>query len=479
MDNIYKDNVLYENIKALTQELIPIISKAKLNAFYPRYVDKYPNLSYSKSGFPSISHYPSIVDISQFLVYDRFKNPSGINLNDYIKFNTVYSHLKSLPQIANYFKAGYKNSDTAEKFRGFLCENLIESLVERYYYLHGDCFNESDFIKIYLPIENYIYADQIWFDISVPILFVKFDIDYFELTDRIIVRRISDETNRGRHKISTYSPAVVDSVYMSATHELVLKDYYYKKPENWFSEPFSNPQIYPHPIIEKFFAILKIATGYDSGYAQLIIHPHDWADSYYSDILPLKGTTIRKYPDFFENYYWNNEDFEQVSIEQMEVIKVLFSKIIELNENKIEIAIKRFYRSTMRQDEEDVILDLIIALEILLGDNEKTEITHKLALRVAVLLCNYNKKLYPDPMVTFQNVKNIYAYRSNIVHGSHKVSNKREIKLGDNRSVPTVELAKEYLSELLKIMILKPRHLDPKENDKLLLMGQYYYMSND
>src|SRR5690606_12043247 len=143
-----------------------------------------------------ISHYPSMIDLSQFLGYDRHEKSRIINLNDYEEFNVAYGHLINLPQITAYYKLDHGVTKVTEEFLGFLCENMIEKIIERYYYLHGDRFNEQDFVKIYLPIEKYIYAEDIWFNISVPILFLKFDTDHFELTDRIIIRRISDEVNR-------------------------------------------------------------------------------------------------------------------------------------------------------------------------------------------------------------------------------------------------------------------------------------------
>lgn len=471
MNDLYQDEVLYQNIKILTKNTLPLIAQAIKDTFYPIDIDGYPNLTYNKKGFPSISKYPSIPDVAQFLGYSRYEKTPVINLSHSNEFTTAYDHLYNLPNIRYYFIANQKDPAKSEKFVGYLCEDLIESIISRYYYLHGQDFNETNFKNIYLPIETYIYAKEIWFDIAVPILFIKFESDHIEISDKIIIRKISDEANRSRHKLTTYSPAVVDSVYMSATHELVLKDYYLKKPENWFNNPFTNPNIYPDTILEKFFSILEISTGYESGYAQWIVYPHDWADSYSADILPLKGTTIRKYPTFFDDYYWNHETFPEIDNEQAKLVSSLFNKILLSKENKLEIALKRYYKSLMRQEEEDIILDLIIALEILLGDNEKSEITHKLALRLSVLICRYNNANEQDPLTIFKNVKKIYAYRSSIVHGSHKVSQKREIKLESDKTIPIVELAKDYLSELLKIVILQPKHLNADENDKMLLIG--------
>jgi hypothetical protein len=122
----------------------------------------------------------------------------------------------------------------------------------------------------------------------------------------------------------------------------------------------------------------------------------------------------------------------------------------------------------MRQEEEDIIIDLIIALEILLGDNSKTEMTQKLAYRMGALLGNYSNT-YNNPNEVFDNVKKIYDYRSSVIHGSSKATKKREIKLPENKSIPIVSLTNDYLREVLKIMIHHPEYLDPKQVDRLVL----------
>ncbi|MBW7913332.1 MAG: hypothetical protein H3C54_06460, partial [Taibaiella sp.] len=115
-----------------------------------------------------------------------------------------------------------------------------------------------------------------------------------------------------------------------------------------------------------------------------------------------------------------------------------------------------------------VIVDIIIALEMLLSDQEKSEITHKLAMRIAALLGTYSRDRF-NPEHVFTNVKKIYSYRSSIIHGSHKVNKAREIKLEENVSVPSVDIARTYLSEVLKILISNPIYFSSVNIDKLLL----------
>lgn len=224
------------------------------------------------------------------------------------------------------------------------CDHYVQELIERYYYVYGNNFDEENLKNIYQPIENFLYADKLHFDVSIPILFVQFDVDEFTIAPRTIVRRITDEVQKARHKIVGYSPAVVDSVFMAATHELVFTDYECDRPYKWMQIPFSHGNLQT----EKFFTILKIVTDFTSGFAQFLVHPKNWVESYSSDLKPLTGAAIKSYPSHFDDYYWNNNEYPKVSLEQMQIISDLFTRATESKENKLEFALKRFYKSIMR-----------------------------------------------------------------------------------------------------------------------------------
>lgn len=48
-------------------------------------------------------------------------------------------------------------------------------------------------------------------------------------------------------------------------------------------------------------------------------------------------------------------------------------------------------RSLLRDNSEDAFLDILIGIEILLNDNEKSEVTYKLSIRVAYIMSKLNK----------------------------------------------------------------------------------------
>jgi hypothetical protein len=459
----------FKQLSILVKKVLPLIDPAIKKAFLPKDFDDYPALSFGKNGFPSISKYPSRVDISRFFYPAYNGAATEIDLEKFPEFNWLVDTFRATPEWSDYFRFPKRELD-ADKSYAYFTKNYLESFIERYYYLHGSKFSAIKLAHIYRPAESYLNADKLHFDIAIPILFLKFQPDYFKISDQIIIRKISDEDHRARHRIKAYSPAILDSVFMSATHELVLKDYSYKRQVSFYNYfHFSAPLLYPVDIFETFFTILKLVTDHTSGYAQILLYPKNWAESFYADVKYIAGTVTKSYPHYFEDFYWNRDSYPVITLKQLIEIKKLFNKTSALAENKIKIALKRFYKSMMRQEEEDIIIDLIIALELLLSDGESSEITYKLSMRLTALICKYNKGKY-DAAEVFNNVKKIYNFRSAVVHGSADRAQKgREIKLPDDTSVPTIELAKLYLREILKIVIADPRHLEAKTNDLLLV----------
>lgn len=466
---MYINPSLHQLLISLIPKVLLLIEPTIKDTFLPKSIDNYPVLAYKKNGFPSISYYPSPIEISQFFKAAYAGAEPKIDLNKFSEMEDILKNIKDMPEIQSYYRNPNKPIESDRLFE-VSCLILAESFIERYYYIHGVNFDISKFDEIYLSVENYIYSETIHFDITVPILFVKFDLDYLEVYPGIAIRRISDGHHRARARIKSYSPAIADSIIVSATHELVLHDFHYKKPTHFFDSPFSNAKIYPQELIEQFFTSLKIATDFTSGYAQLLVVPKDWSFDTSSDLPLVMGTSTRSYPSYFDDFYWNLEDFPTITTTQQDELKKVFTAVRNSSNNQIIFALKRFYKSTLRSEEEDIIIDLIIALEMLLSDNEKGEITHKLALRLATLLSKSNPEIY-EPVTVFANVKKIYAYRSNIVHGAYKKKINKEIQLSDSSTVPIVTLTNEYLRQLLNIMLHEPIYLQSSAIDKLLLTG--------
>jgi hypothetical protein len=463
-----KDETLYRLFKEFTFEVYPLLDTAIENKWIkPRY-DTYPSVKYKSNGMPEISNYSVKNPIK---ISDLFRSWGGtpdINLKEFNSYNSLENYLLNHKQHLNTIYPDNLDARDSSTFKT-LAIAIIEDFLERYYHLNQDKHENEQLLKsIYFEVEKYIYAEYLNFDISIPLLFLQFEPDEFSINGNITLRRIKDEYQKARFDVRSYTPPISDAIITNATHELVFKNYHIKKGKKYFGFELSDEKAYPLFQFELFFNAIKIITNFNSGFAQILIYPHNWADFYRMDLPVLKGLSVRKYPNYFDDFYWNKDTFPKVSEPEIKRIAFVYNRLLNNENNKIQIANRRLRSSYLRDNEEDSILDIIIALETLLSDNEKGEITHKLALRTARLISMFNQ--HYNALQVFNAVKKIYDFRSAVVHGSHKIDSKREIKLhAEAEPISTISLANDFLREIIGVLIEHPQYLDSKEVDKLLL----------
>ncbi len=463
-----KDTKLYNLLEDFIFNALPVIDEAVKKRYFPPKHDKYPSIKYRDNGMPDIGEYGDTpIKISD--LFHSYTGKPDIVREELAGYTTIFEYLKQHKEFkeSNYFPHG--TQEQSDNFFETTIYLFLIDILERYYLINKDKSNSKELLaSIYIPIENHIYSERLDFDIAAPILFTRFEFDEFSINENIVIRRISDDYNKARISIRSYSPPVTTSLISSASHELVLKNYSSKKPKKFVDILFSQESVYPHDRIETFFNTLKVCSNINSGYAQVIVYPRNWVESYKMDLPYITGTSVKRYPNWFDDFYWNVEELPSVNIEQIEDIKEVYLNFISNQNNKIKIASKRLRYSYLRDNEEDSILDILIALETLLCDGDRGEITHKLSLRIAKLLDLFTEEY--DPVVVFDSMKKIYAYRSAVVHGSSTLNSKREIKLPNiAKPISTISLANDYLRSTLKILTKNPKYLDPKEIDKLLI----------
>lgn len=466
---MYKDKQLHSLFDQLIREAVPLINPA-IDKKWFKSNHEYPQVKHNSNGMPNIystkaNAYYQITDL--FRAFSRGK--PDVDLEGLSSYKNLFDYLISHGKHKENAYPELLEEPNASDMFSTITKVYIENILERYYHLNKSneyCAELYD--SIYLQVENLMFAEDLFFDISLPILFIGFNFDEVLINENLVIRRISDEHHKARFGIRSYSPPISDSVISSATHEVVFKNYSIKKGNRFYNCPLGNENAYPIENFELFFNAIKIVTNLSSGFAQVLVYPNNWARHFLTDLPFLQGLSTRKYPYIFDDYYWNNTSFPILDTVQAQNIGNLFLKLLNNTNNKITIASKRLRSSYLRDNEDDSILDIIIALEILLSDNDKGEITHKLALRVAKLIAVHNNRY--DAMQVFEAVKKIYAFRSSVVHGSTKANTKREITLHPAASpINTISLANDFLREVIKISVENPKYLSPKEIDSLLL----------
>lgn len=227
---------------------------------------------------------------------------------------------------------------------------------------------------------------------------------------------------------------------------------------------------YPIDNVNKFFASIRLVKGINTGYGQVFSLAKSWFNNTKANLPCVNGFITRAYPIILEDYYWNIESIPLITKSEIKDISRIFDYLLNTTSNSIKLSIKRFNQCFIRDSEEDSVLDVTIAFEALLSDNGNQEMTHKLAMRVGAL-ARISNHFEVSPQQAFEDIKNIYKFRSAIVHGNKKLDKLRIIKLDDNKEVRTYTLAVEYLKSILKTLIDNPKYQDPVIIDFELLLG--------
>ncbi|MGL1903459.1 MAG: HEPN domain-containing protein [Fibrobacterales bacterium] len=362
--------------------------------------------------------------------------------------------------------------DKEDLFETTGIQSIITMHIDRFIHVYGEFEYSEDKCKdIISNFMEFVFGEKLIMDIKIPILFLNFDFESYELTEGIKIQKLSEGEHLARFEVKNYNLSVHDSVLQSATHALVLE--HYAMSNNavlWDFKELKNKDIYPKEIIEQFFSALRICTNYKTGYAQILAVADHWHALCKADLPYIDGVSTRSYSSELEDYYWNMPEVPIISSATLNDIQNLFIKLKEISSNSVQLATKRLNRCLTRDNEEDAVIDATIALEALLVD-ETSEMTHKLAMRGAAL-SQLSPEITKSPDKVFKDIKSIYTLRSTIVHGSTITDKKRLLQVSENKKIPVLDQAIEYLRIFLKILILNPHYLKPIEIDNALLKGE-------
>jgi len=446
---------IFESIKGLRgdytryllsalKEGLSAISKAKDSGKHIGSYYDYPNLSFNKNGLPSLT---STIGSGPTEYRGCFSSYSGkplVNENELRSFDDLVKFVRSHEELCKRFTIDINPNATKElniEFDKVYILSEVKDCIERYIH-QFDEFNyaKEKAIAAVTPSISYVFDKNLHIDISVPILFLNFPFDNYQLAERIFVEKISEYEHKARYKVKSYNTSANQHVINSATHALVLKGWTVPNSERmWNFDILSKARAYPIDMINQFFGALRISSTIDTGYSQVYAVAKGWGAHCTANLPYLQGVTVRAYPSWFEDYYWNTEDVPDVTDKEIEHTKVMFNLLSSAKENSINLALKRLNRCLIRDDEEDAVLDATIALEALLSDGNQ-EMTHKLAMRVGAL-SQLDDKLPKTPVQAFEDVKSIYGYRSAIVHGSKNLDKKRIIKIAEEKSIGSSTLS--------------------------------------
>lgn len=429
----------------------------------------YPTQRAEDGHFPSfyLSDYEK-TDYSQILTKDS-KAEKIESWQKYHQYVTSSEELQKFYEIGKYAEGPAKSDN--ELWSKIFTYYHLAGFVDRYIHLkEGNTdFQEELFEKQCEKFEKAIFNRKLKIEVHIPILLLKFNFEEVRLNDKVSLRLMDKKLQLSRHGKISYTDSSKSTVAAAATHSLVLKDWIienhtYNSRERALNEISSYTPILS--IAEDFFSSLRIKIGAISGFCQIVALASGWEDRTYGDLEHVDVVSIRRYPDHFDNYGWLSNP-EPIGEPQITEVFDFLEQVSKNDQNNINLALSRLNRSYLRSREEDTILDITIALETLLTHDSKSEITYRLASRVAAICVIKPFKDYSQFQV-FEFCKKIYSFRSAIVHGDFKrVGKTKIIKYQENQEISTITLSIELLRHVLEFLIENPNFNSPEELDKL------------
>jgi hypothetical protein len=359
-------------------------------------------------------------------------------------------------------------NEIGERFWHFEVTRLPLAVFDRLMHVHGDNFSEDELVRVYCQLEEGVLREELPIVIAVPVLLTKFETEVFEIDSNVAVVPMSKELHLARwSRWGRPSSSVNEVVSNAATHMIIFVDWTMSNMCGSPSSPYKQLDWYPVERIDRFFDALRVVTALDTGYAEAFVIPQrqSWAYDFQQDLpAVLEGASARRYPSVFDDFGWLAER-TAITEEQLTEVGEVYRGLGK--RDSIGLAARRLSAGMLRETDDDAILDLLIGLEAILSDQDKGELSYKLALRTAAVLSElpgYN------PSIVFGQVKRLYGYRSAVAHGRSKQVAKLRTITTDNGELPAISLATELLREVIRQLIKRRELAGPGDVDSKLVL---------
>lgn len=416
--------------------------------------NEYPSISFFENGLPSFylknsgkRNFSKILTKKEkYLTIESF-----VNYHDFIKDSVFLKEYFEIYEFNRFNKP--LTDDIVKAYSLFNSYYFLSNFVDSYIHTYSLEFEQSNFEQEFELYINSVTNKKLNFDIVVPILYLSFDFENFDITDSVSIIKMDNKTQLSRNIQTSYTTSVHKTVIGAATHAFILKNWSIdnKNSEN-IGQILNDVMAYSQPIniIEKLFALLRLISQAETGYCQIISRPTDSKRLFKTDLSDMYVVTERKYPDKFENFGWLNKIkiIKELDLSQFSVI---FNKLNDIP--KYEFAIKKLNSASLRKNDEDSILDITSALESLLTNDSKSEITYRLSIR-ASQLCKIKSFNNFKTREVYELCKKIYDYRSAVIHGEVKrIEKTKKITLENFEDLEIIKISFDLLRHCLLVLL--------------------------
>ncbi|MDZ5447758.1 HEPN domain-containing protein [Micromonospora sp. 4G57] len=265
--------------------------------------------------------------------------------------------------------------------------------------------------SIYQQIERARFAKELSGDVIVPLVAVSFDTtEPIHVEGNTWIERLTQNDHRARAMPWLRQDNVSPYVAAAATHAVVLRDVRFPNRVHTIRTGRDLPPEVSVDTAQTVAEAVHIVTEKTTGYAQVLVRPDGWAESWVHDLPPLwSAWSGRAYPEELNDRRWDKKMSPVAASEAEEIARI--TRALKTAPKNVQIAARRCRRTTFRDDAEDMVLDVAIGIEALVG-KEPDALTHRMAQRAAIALADDI-----PPENTYSLLKQFYSIRSKIAHG--------------------------------------------------------------
>lgn len=455
-----------------------VVAKVAKPGVYIGSHSDYPQRSNTKSGFP-IFHDLGFYSDGAPRDYISAIKPSGLLGMLGGSFDVKENALPAIDRLIEFLQThqiGSRLTHTNHKgetsFSSYTVNKILGDAVEKYLHKHGmeAAVNDKARDVILGPLLFGVIRRTHDLALMVPIALTHFEFERFRLSETTYIARIPERFQLSRARMPVHGTGASQQVVHAATHAFVSGGWSLEVDEvDKVSRSLSSASQNALDAVDSFLGALRIATGVKTGYAQLLWVPRRWALNYYCDLPPVYGTTVRQYPSEFDNFGWLRQ-CPTVTKDEISAVRTVFGQMNDNESEAVRLATRRLNSCLTRNDPSDAVIDGIIGLELLLGDDQNQSLSYKLRLRAAALTWVSGSSKTATEIG--DRVKKVYALRSAIVHGRKSTARKNAVDSNSTEGEDDRQRAADLLRFVLRVLLTHPRYLTPSKIDaELLLRG--------